>query len=242
MSRCWYNNGMVGSRQGDPRANQKQRTRAAILDAAAALLREGTPPTVADAAERALVSRATAYRYFPTQEALLLDAAQVEALIRPVDQLVAAFSTDDVAQRLADLVGTEMTALLSDEAVVRTALRVYMDTWLANRRDGQTAPVRARRRPRWIEAALNPIRDQLGEAAWQRLVAGLTLTLGTEALICMKDVAGLDKEDDIVATLRWAAGALLKAALGDSALGELDPANGTQRSRRSPRRLQRTER
>src|SRR5437868_70534 len=124
---------MAGPRQGDPRANQKQRTRAAILEAAAALLREGTPPTVADAAERALVSRATAYRYFPTQGSLLLDVAQVEPLIRPVDHLVSAFSTDDVAQRLADLVDTLMIALLSDEAVVRTAVRVYMDTWLANR-------------------------------------------------------------------------------------------------------------
>ena len=227
---------MTGARQGDPRANQKRRTRAAILDAATALLREGTPPTVAAAAERALVSRATAYRYFPTQESLLLDAAQVEPLIRPVDQLVAAFSTDDVAQRLRDLVDTEMTALLSDEAVVRTAVRVYMDTWLANRRAGETAPVRARRRPRWIEAALSPIRDQLDKTTWERLVAGLTLTLGTEALICMKDVAGLDRDDDIVATLRWAAGALLQAALHDAALRTLDRANGTQRARRSPHR------
>jgi len=233
MSRCWYNNPVAGSRQGDPRANQKQRTRAAILDAAAALLREGTPPTIAEAAERALVSRATAYRYFPTQEALLLDAAQVEALIRPVEQLVAVFSTDDVAQRLADLVQTEMTALLSDEPVVRTALRVYMDTWFANQRDGQVMPVRARRRPQWIEAALNPIRDQLGETAWKRLVAGLTLTLGTEALICMKDVAGLENEDEIVATLRWAAGALLQAALENSGLRKLGRAKGTQRSRRA---------
>jgi AcrR family transcriptional regulator len=228
---------MVVSRQGDPRANQKQRTRAAILEAAAALLREGTPPTVADAAERALVSRATAYRYFPTQESLLLDVAQVERLIRPVDNLVAAFSTDDVAQRLADLVDTLTVALLSDEAVVRTAVRVYMDTWLANRRDGQPVPVRAGRRPRLIEAALKPIRDQLGETAWKRLVAGLTLTLGTEAVICMKDVAGLDNNDEIVATLRWAAGALLQAALDDSALRKLDRASGTQGTRRSPHHL-----
>ena len=226
---------MPGARQGDPRANQKRRTRAAILDAATALLREGTPPTVADAAERALVSRATAYRYFPSQESLLLDVAQVDALIRPVDELVATFSTDDVAQRLADLVATEMTALLADEAVVRTAVRVYMDTWLKNRRDGQTVPVRAGRRPRWIEAALNPIQDQLGDRAWKRLVAVLSLTLGTEALICMKDVAGLDNEDDIVEHLQWAAGALLQAALDDSGLRTLDRARGPHRTRRSPR-------
>jgi len=206
---------MARSRQDDPRANQKRRTRAAILEAAAALLREGKPLTVTDAAERALVSRATAYRYFPTQESLVLDAVQVEELIQPVNDLVAAFSTDDVPQRLADLVATEMTAVLADEAVVRTAVRVYMDTWLANRRDGQTMPVRARRRPRWIEAALTPIQDQLDATTWKRLVAALTLTLGTEALICMKDVAGLDDDLEIVGGLQWAADALLRAALDD---------------------------
>ena len=52
----------------DLRANQKERTRAALVDAAKALVRAGAPPTVAEAAERARVSRATAYRYFPTQD------------------------------------------------------------------------------------------------------------------------------------------------------------------------------
>jgi AcrR family transcriptional regulator len=51
----------------DPRANQKSRTREAIIDGALELMAEGTMPTVVAAAERAKVSRATAYRYFPTQ-------------------------------------------------------------------------------------------------------------------------------------------------------------------------------
>src|SRR4051794_3607591 len=69
------------------RVNQKRRTRTAIVDAALALLDEGTTPTVAHAAEAARVSRATAYRYFPTQESLLLEAAlhtdveDIEALV-----------------------------------------------------------------------------------------------------------------------------------------------------------------
>ena len=226
---------MPGARQADPRANQKRRTRAALLEAAAALLREGKPLTVADAAERALVSRATAYRYFPTQESLVWDAVQVEQLIAPVNDLVAAFSSDDVGQRLSDLVATEMTAVLANQAVVRAAVRIYMDTWLANRRDGQTTPVRARRRPHWIEAALKPIQDQLDETAWTRLVAVLTLTLGTEALICLKDVAGLDDDDEIIASLQWAARALLQAALGDSRRPMFEHASHAKGAKRLPR-------
>jgi AcrR family transcriptional regulator len=216
-TRWWYYIGMQVSRQADPRANQKKRTRAAIIEAAAALLREGTLPTVADAAERALVSRATAYRYFPTQESLLLDVAQVEPLVAPVEALVASFSTDDVAQRLTDLIDTFMPILLGEEVIVRTAVRVYLDTWLENRRSGQETPVRAGRRARWLEEALRPIQTQLGDAGWRRLRSVLSLTLGTEAVIAMRDVAGLEDNEEIVADLRWAARALLQAALAGAA-------------------------
>lgn len=199
----------------DVRANQKNRTRAAIIEAATAMMREGRPPTVAEAAERALVSRATAYRYFPTQDSLLLDVVNVEALVRPVEDLVASFPTDDAAQRLAALAGTFTTALLSDEALVRTGERVYMDTWLANQRDGNPTPVRAGRRMRYIDEALRPLGERLGEPGRKRLRCALALTLGTEALIAMKDSAGLHDDEEIVATLEWAAGALLRTALQD---------------------------
>ena len=48
--------------QPDPRANQRRRTKAAIMEGARTLLREGKVPSIADAAEAAGVSRATAYR------------------------------------------------------------------------------------------------------------------------------------------------------------------------------------
>src|SRR6516162_5155568 len=60
----------------DPRANQRERTRSAIMEGARKLLRDGKIPSVADAAEMAMVSRATAYRYFPTQSALIQEAVQ----------------------------------------------------------------------------------------------------------------------------------------------------------------------
>src|SRR5678815_5264893 len=55
------------------RSRQKSRTHAAMLAATRALLAEGvTNPTVEQVADRAEVSRTTAYRYFPNQHALLL--------------------------------------------------------------------------------------------------------------------------------------------------------------------------
>jgi len=196
--------------------NQRNRTRAAIIEAATALLREGSPPTVAEAAERALVSRATAYRYFPTQESLLVEIAQVEPLMKPVDDLVARFPADhDAGQRLAALIGTVIATMLSDEVVIRTGIRVYMDTWLVNHHDGKDVPVRTGRRMRYIDEALRPLGDRLGEPGRKRLRSTLALTTGSEAITSLKDAAGLEDDEEIIATLEWATNALLRAALHD---------------------------
>ena len=197
--------------------NQRSRTRAAITEAATALLREGSPPTVAEAAERARVSRATAYRYFPTQESLLMEIAQIAPLMEPVDELVANFPADhDAGQRLAAVVEATMTAFLSDEVLIRTGLRVYLDTWLASQRDGKDIAVRTGRRMRYIDEALKPLGDRLGEPGGKRLRCALALATGGEAITSLKDAAGLDDDEEIIATLKWAANVLLQAAIHDS--------------------------
>ena len=56
------------------RVRQRRRTRRALLLAAGELVEAGRTPTVAEAADAADVSRATAYRYFPSQDALLAEA------------------------------------------------------------------------------------------------------------------------------------------------------------------------
>ena len=56
------------------RANQKARTRAAIVDACRDLVRSGAEVTMPEVARRALVSEATAYRYFPDLISLLREA------------------------------------------------------------------------------------------------------------------------------------------------------------------------
>src|SRR6185503_648192 len=65
------------------RPNQKTRTRKDLLQAAARLMKQGGPPTLEEVAEEALVSRATAYRYFPRVEALMVEAAVDVAVPEP---------------------------------------------------------------------------------------------------------------------------------------------------------------
>ncbi len=197
----------------DPRANQKQRTRAALVAAAEELLRRGTPPTVAEAAEHARVSRATAYRYFPTQEALLTEVAELNPTVAPVEAKLKALPKDAGPEaRLLALLDAFNALLFADQAPMRSALRVYLDTWFENRRAGDESPaVREGRRTRWLDTALAPLPAELGEAEWRRLRAALSLTMGSEALIVMKDVCRLG-DAEALEVLRWAAAALLRAA------------------------------
>ncbi|MBV9485355.1 MAG: hypothetical protein JO246_04800, partial [Frankiaceae bacterium] len=53
------------------RTNQKRRTREALVAAARDIVASGRTPSVEEAARAAAISRTTAYRYFPTQHALL---------------------------------------------------------------------------------------------------------------------------------------------------------------------------
>jgi AcrR family transcriptional regulator len=215
---------MTISRQ-DPRAekfdeggrvNQKRRTRAAIVDAALELLGGGTTPTVAQAAEAARVSRATAYRYFPTQESLLLETAlnaDVEDIEALVQEPVGATDASDRAVHILDLLNRQV---LAEEVRFRNAMRVYQDLWLAASTAGDASPVvREGRRKRWFETALAPLRDELGDAALERLVAGLSVLGGMEAMIVLRDVCRLSP-DEALAVTDWAARALIAASVEGS--------------------------
>jgi len=197
----------------DPRANQKARTRAAIVEAAERLRAEtGATPAVAEAARLAGVSRATAYRYFPTRESLEIEVADITPHVVETEAALAQLATDDIEARLVTLLDSFNPIVLAEEEHFRRALWVYQDTWLRSHRADVDAPaVREGRRMRWLDTVLEPLDDVPGERK-ERLRAALALTLGADSVVVMKDACGLDDEQAL-ATLRWAARAILRAGL-----------------------------
>lgn len=207
--------------QGDPRANQKARTRAAIVEAAQRLSAEGEAPTVAQAAEEAGVSRATAYRYFPTREALQVEGEDITPDVASIEEILAELESDDVATRLLRLLDSFNPIALGEEEHFRRALWVYLDTWLRSSREpsegGEPPAVREGRRMRWLDQALEPARDLTGDRR-RYLKAALALTLGIDSIVIMKDVCGLE-DDEALDVLRWAATVLLRAGLDEAQSG-----------------------
>ena len=200
---------------GGGRVNQKQRTRQAIVDAAIALMDEGSAPTVAEAAEAALVSRTTAYRYFPTQESLLLEVA-LHAHVDDLEALVAEpVDADHAAERALDVLHRFNERVLDEEVRYRNAMRVYQELWFNASGAGDPAPiVREGRRARWFRTLLAPLRDQVGDDAVERLVLGLCVLGGMEAMTALRDVCRLSPGEALAVT-DWAAGALVAATLGE---------------------------
>jgi len=201
----------------DPRANQKARTRAAIVAAAKELRNNlGETPTVSAAATAAGVARATAYRYFPTQEALDVEVVDIGPDVVAIEEALEELATDDVEERLLALLDAFNPTVLVNEEHFRRALFVYLDTWLRSRRaDEEVPPVREGRRMRWLDEVLGPL-DGLSDDRRRRLRAALALTLGSDSLVVMKDVCGLGDEEALD-VLRWAATTILSAGLNDQA-------------------------
>jgi AcrR family transcriptional regulator len=191
------------------RWRQKQRTREALISSARDLVTLGTTPTVEQAAERAGISRTTAYRYFANQRALLV-AAHPET---GTSSFLPPDASDDPVARLKTVI-ERFTQLISDtEPQQRTMLRMALDPI------GSSAelPLRQGRAIGWITEALEPLRGALGDAQLHRLVLAIRSATGIEARVWLTDVARLP-DGEAMAVMRWSAQALLAAALGGHAL------------------------
>src|SRR5918911_4496768 len=179
---------MTEAWQQQGRINQKRRTRAAILAAAVELLEGGHRPTVAEVADAALVSRATAYRYFPTQEYLLFEAA-LESTRSDIDRELGENTLpEDPEARLEMLIDALQRRITDKEAAFRTMLRLSLEqSPQEERHDGETAPsmLRGGGRVRWIQEILAPVEERFEEANFRRLVAALSLCMGIEALVVL---------------------------------------------------------
>lgn len=193
-----------GSKDGDGRSRQRARTRRALVDAARALLAEGVVVTVEAAAERAEVSRATAYRYFVNQRELLLAARpEIDA-----SSMLPADPPDDPLERVMLATREILRLTVAWEPELRTMLRLSLEPGGAQ----QDLVFRKGRRLLWFEDALSPARRQLGTKRFRRLVAALAATAGIEALIFLTDMAGLDREE-AAQVLTWTARTLAASEL-----------------------------
>lgn len=194
------------------RHRQRLRTRRDLLATAGRLIESGRLPTVAEVADAAAVSRRTAYRYFPTQAKLFAEAA-LEGLRPAMERAIAGApqggGSGDPGSRVEALVTAMQRLAIDNEHLLRTM--IYL-TVLEPASAGM--PRRGVRRVDWIESSLQPLRERLSDATYQRLVSALAVCAGIEALLVLRDIRGLGTQQAIEAS-RWMARAMVRQALAD---------------------------
>lgn len=187
------------------------RTRNELIAAARDLIAKGgATPTVEAAAAAASVSRTTAYRYFPSQKALLA-AAHPET---EVTSLLPADAGGDPEQRLVTAVRAFVALVIESEHQQRTMLRLSLEAGSGP----HELPLRKGRAIGWFEDALGPLAPQLSVEGVHRLAVAVRSTVGIESLVWLTDVAGLSR-DRAAELMEWSALALLRHALTDGPPG-----------------------
>ena len=190
-----------------------------MLRAATRLMQSGITPSVTEVAEAAEVSRATAYRYFPSQAALV--QAVVDEALGPILEWQS--EDPDPKKRIADLLATAMPRIDEFEATFRAARKLSLDQW-AQRQAGTLGD-----EPRFLRGhrvdllkdATAPLQGRVGPARFERLAQALSLVFGVEVLVVLKDIWGLSaaQAQDVA---EWAATALVNATISEAGIKDAE--------------------
>jgi len=192
------------------RTNQKLRTRKALLEAAGSLIAKGINPTLAEVAEEALVSKATAYRYFPNLDALLLEVSLDQKVETP-NQILQEADDLDAAERVAMVHDFLHQLVAQNEQQFRLFLRASMEQWLQTE-GAPDAPIRGARRIPMLSIALAPYREKIDPKTYEKLLYALSALVSLEPFIALSDVCQIDPKEGSNIT-RWAVKTLVNAAI-----------------------------
>jgi AcrR family transcriptional regulator len=191
------------------RVNQKARTRTAIVEATRGLIQAGAEITMPAVARAALVSEATAYRYFPDLMSLLREA-MASIWPSPEEALAQVADSPDPVERVAAAAEVLLRRVLAAQGAVRAMIAASIQR-----------PELAAGRPGYrfglIDYALAPLAGTLGAADPERLArlkTELAIVVSAEALFTLTDLCGL-APDAAIASAVAAARTLTAAACAD---------------------------
>ena len=194
------------------RVRQKMRTRNALVSAAWELLHQGHQPTVAEVADKAMISRATAYRYFPSRERLLIEAVIGREQASP-DSILSKAKSDSPADRAAHVQAYLFDSITKNETLYRSLLRASQEEWMSHK---DRLVLRGDQRTELMEEAVAPWSGELPKDEVDNLVSALTAMVGAEAYVALRDVCHLGKSRSRQ-VMNWAVRKLVEAAFAGRA-------------------------
>lgn len=171
------------------RKAQKLKTRQKMLAAARALAEEGQEVTVTAAAQRAGISKATAYRYF-SDPAVLASEAVLDIAVSDAEELLEGVA--DLRRRVHIVTDYYRDFGRDREPTFRKFLGHLMADWTP---EGPNRQRGARRIPA-LRLALEPVRAAMTPADFNDLVMALAgCGTGFEQHVALNDVCGLNRAE-----------------------------------------------
>jgi AcrR family transcriptional regulator len=196
-----------------PARGVKAATFRLLLETAMNIIQQsGHIPSVAEVAVRSSVSRATAYRYFPSRSALV--TAVIDSSLGPVRTL--ASDNPSGRERVHELFVQTFPRFKEFEPQLRAAAQLSLEQWALERAGLlEEEPYRRGHRVRILQHAIEPLAPLMTPAVRNRLHRALSVVYGIEPYVILKDIWGLpDREVERIAL--WMADALIDAALRQS--------------------------
>jgi hypothetical protein len=150
--------------------------------------------------------------YFPTLEQLLLDATLGAMSSTSIDAVLERNAHDHDPKARVHALANAMVKMSSKTLTMgRRLIRLTVET---PEKPRSNTPRRGYRRVHWIERALEPLRRRVSAERLERLISALTVLMGWEAMIVLRDVRGLDLATETQVTT-WATGALVDAIVAE---------------------------
>ncbi|MBV4367259.1 TetR/AcrR family transcriptional regulator [Erwinia sp. BNK-24-b] len=192
----------------------RARTRRLLIETAMKLFDGGAFPSITEVAQEAQLSRATAYRYFPTQSALV--SAIVAETLSPIKSWRP--SREEVSDRIEELLSFAFPRMLEHEGTLRAALHLSLTQWAQSRSsDGPEREKLVRgNRKALLQHVVEPLNDELPPEIVDRVIKSLSLVYGSEIFLVMKDIWGCDN-DQLQDIGKWIAKAIMRQAREDAA-------------------------
>lgn len=192
----------------------RARTRRLLIETAMKMFDSGAFPSITEVAAEAQLSRATAYRYFPTQSALV--SAIVTETLSPIKSWRP--SREEAGDRIDELLTFAFPRMLEHEGTLRAALHLSLTQWAQSRagdRPEKEKLVRGNRKA-LLQHVVEPLQSEMPPQVMERVVHALSLVYGSEIFLVMKDIWGCDN-DQLQDIGKWIAKAIVRQAREDSA-------------------------
>nr|WP_314263333.1 TetR/AcrR family transcriptional regulator [uncultured Moellerella sp.] len=192
----------------------RKRTYHLLINKALELFEQGAMPSVSELASVSGVSRATAYRYFPTQSDLI--TATVSESLGPI--LTWRPKSEETQERIAELLNFAYPRMFEHEGVLRAALQISLQQWAEDR--SLNNEIREKRLERGnrkdiLTMVTAPMKNNFSPEVIDHVIKAFSVIYGSEILLVLKDIWRMDNEQ-VINMSQWMAKAILNQAIKDN--------------------------